>query len=84
MSQKIFKNDKMGIITELSFIQLLYVKVHIADEYRLAGGIKNLRVPQHPDGKLPFICPFKIKINKIKWKREEKTLLLPSSKENIG
>lgn len=26
----------------------------------------------------------KIKINKIKWKREEKTLWLPSSKENIS
>lgn len=51
----------MGIITELSFIQLLYVEEHIADEYILAGGIKNLRVPQHPDGKPPFICPFKNK-----------------------
>lgn len=57
VSQKIFVHDKMGIMTELRLIQLLYVKEHIADEY-----IEYLRVPQHPCGKLPFTCPLKNKI----------------------
>lgn len=38
----IFIYDKMGMITELSLTQLLYVKECIADEDILAGCMKNL------------------------------------------
>lgn len=41
-ASKIFIDDKTGIITEHNLIQLLYVKGCIADEYILAGCIKNL------------------------------------------